>query len=178
MVYLRKIEELAWIGKSADDSDSISDIGTTNHELSVWKVKDDLSDLDDMALALAMTRDSTLGIMVVLLDPSAIESQTGFKVSIEDQEGLSLYLAKNNSHKNFMLYTLSDMGCMASYIHSLIDTGQVASFRYYDENQLRNLAEVKFRSGEFTEDTVKSKGKWKKLYKDYVNSQKGQKSQN
>ena len=40
MLYARKISEDGWFGKEALDADSVSELGTKNHELSVWKVSD------------------------------------------------------------------------------------------------------------------------------------------
>lgn len=48
MVYARKINEDSWFGKDSLDSDSISELITTNHELSVWKVED-LSNEDKLS---------------------------------------------------------------------------------------------------------------------------------
>ncbi len=167
MVYMRKIDNEAWDGKPADDSDSISDLATKNHELSVWRIKDDLSDIDEIALALAMTRDNTKGIMVVLLSTEDIKRQTGFKINIEDQEGQSAYLAKNGDHKNFMLYNVAEMAKLAAYIHLLIGQQADELFRFYDEPQLVALLKSKFRSGEIDGETVKCKGKWYNKYKEY-----------
>lgn len=40
MVYARKISEDSWFDKSVLDADSLSELSTNNHELSVWKVAD------------------------------------------------------------------------------------------------------------------------------------------
>ena len=40
MLYARKITEDGWFGKDKLDADSVSELGTTNHELSVWKISD------------------------------------------------------------------------------------------------------------------------------------------
>ena len=71
MIYIRKIKESSWfMGQAPLDSDSISDLGTSNHELSVWQVPNDKSNLDDIVLALALTRDDTNGIFVVFIKTS------------------------------------------------------------------------------------------------------------
>jgi hypothetical protein len=70
MVYARKINEDSWFGKDSLDSDSISELFTTNHELSVWKVEDLSNEdkLNDIALALALSRDAVDEFYVVFID--------------------------------------------------------------------------------------------------------------
>lgn len=60
MVYARKISEDSWFDKSVLDADSLSELSTNNHELSVWKVTDVTSQdqINDIALALALSRDA------------------------------------------------------------------------------------------------------------------------
>ena len=53
------------MGQKVLDSDSVSDLGTVDHELSVWQVANDKSNLDKIVLALALTRDDTSGIYIV-----------------------------------------------------------------------------------------------------------------
>lgn len=173
MVYMRKIDIDAWDDKPLDDSDSISDLGTKKHELSVWKVKDDHSNIDEIALALAMTRNETKGFMIVLLNPDEIEKQTGFQIKIEDQAGQSLYLSKNSEHKNFMLYTIDDMRRLAIYIHTIVDNKDLTRVRYYDEQKLTGILRVKFESGELKKDDLEAKGQWKKKYKEYEKEKAG-----
>lgn len=76
MVYARKINEDSWFGKNSLDSDSISELITTNHELSVWKVEDLSNEdkLNDIALALALSRDAVDEFYVVFIDLDKINS--------------------------------------------------------------------------------------------------------
>lgn len=164
---MRKIDLMAWDGKPADDSDSISDIGTKKHELSVWEVEDNLKNIDDIALALAMTRDDSKGIMIVLLDPAEISRMTDLNVQVEEQEGRSLYLSQNCMHKNFKICNLSEMGKLASYIHDIVEKRDSRKFIYFDELKLTDILWSKFRNGELDYDGVKAKNSWKKKYKDY-----------
>ena len=76
MIYIRKIKESSWfMGQAPLDSDSISDLVTSNHELSVWQVPNDKSNLDDIVLALALTRDDTNGIFVVFIKKENIKDE-------------------------------------------------------------------------------------------------------
>lgn len=172
MIYMRKLDNDAWDGKPINDSDSISDLGTKNHELSVWEIDEDLNNIDDIALALALTRNDTRGFMTVLLDPEEINKDTGFQITIQEQEGQSLYVAQNSKHKNFMLYTIDDMSRLASYIHSIIDQRDATKFRFFEEQEFTDLLIKKFDSGELDKEAVSSKGLWKKKYNDYEKSKK------
>ena len=83
MIYIRKIKESSWfMGQAPLDSDSISDLGTSNHELSVWQVPNDKSNLDDIILALALTRDDTNGISELKTDENT------FKISKKNIIGI------------------------------------------------------------------------------------------
>ena len=46
MLYARKISETPWFIRPLLDADAISELGTDNHDLSVWEVQDDLSNID------------------------------------------------------------------------------------------------------------------------------------
>ena len=81
MVYARKINEDSWFGKNSLDSDSISELITTNHELSVWKVEDLSNEdkLNDIALALALSRDAVDEFYVVFIDLDKINAEPTLK---------------------------------------------------------------------------------------------------
>lgn len=171
MYYFRRINPDAWENRPADDADSISDLGTINHELSVWEVQEDLSDLLDMALAYAMTRDKREGLTYALLNPDEIERQQNWKVEIQSQASDTLYTKKKDHHKNFMLHNLNDMGRMALHINSLVASENKERVGYIDEITLENHLKTKIASNEITEAEISLKGRWKKVLNDYKKEQ-------
>ena len=94
MLYARKISETPWFIRPLLDADAISELGTDNHDLSVWEVQDDLSNIDDIALALAMTRSKIEEMYIALLDINEINSQYGWKMQFNKLDGKSYYLEK------------------------------------------------------------------------------------
>ena len=78
MLYARKITEDGWFGKDNLDADSVSELGTTNHELSVWKISDmsDSSLVDNVALALALTKSKVEEFYMIFLNPSEIKKSS------------------------------------------------------------------------------------------------------
>ena len=75
MLYARKITEDGWFGKEQLDADSVSELGTTNHELSVWKISDISDDklVDNIALALALTKSKIEEFYMFFLDPEKLK---------------------------------------------------------------------------------------------------------
>lgn len=167
MLYLRKINLEAWDGKPKDDSDSISDLATSNHELSVWEVNDDLSDIQDIALAVALTRDKVEGIAGVIIDPTRINESEGWDIPVMPQLGNSAYRKRIESHKNFIVKNISEMKWLAFYIHSLIEEGNKSFLFYFDELSLLESLKLKLGKDIQLED-LNDKGRWKKAIKKII----------
>ena len=177
MYYLRKIEIKRWNGRPDGDSDSVSDLVTSNHELSVWEVDEDLSNLSDMALATALTKDKLEELCFVLLRREEIEAQYGWNVPLEAQDGVTGFDSQKQRHKNFMLHTISDMGQLASYIHAIIKSEDMDRIKVISEQDLLKMLAKKFRSGEIDENKLKVKfGKWRKEANKLIEKEKAQTS--
>lgn len=165
MLYIRKIKENSWFqGNKSLDSDSISDLSTFNHELSVWEVANDKSNLDNIILALALTRNDTSGIYVVFINNEEIKDKYKWDIRIEDQDGNTAFDAMKGDHKNFMLYSFWDQGFLAEHIHNLIQ--DEANYIYYDEPQLISLLSKAINDGKISQNDLKvnKKDKWLKAY--------------
>ena len=168
MIYIRKITESSWfMGQAPLDSDSISDLGTSNHELSVWQVPNDKSNLDDIILALALTRDDTNGIFVVFIKKENIKEEYNWDIIIKDQDGDTAFDEMKNEHKNFLLSSMWEQGYFAEHIFNLIQ--DEANYIYYDEPKLISLLSSAIDEGRISIDDLKShnKNKWFKAYKKY-----------
>ena len=168
MLYLRKIKTEAWQNKSPRDSDSISDLGTTNHELSVWEVSDK-DNLMEIALAFAMTQSKISDFVAVLLDPDEIENKVGLKLTILDNPGQTLYKAKTFYHKDFILENVDHMIKLAEYIHDIIGSENADLVKPFNVIDLKNELERIVKNGEIKiedfEDDKNKGGQWGKAVK-------------
>lgn len=163
MLVARKISEDAWLDMPLHDSDSISDITTKKHELSVWKVNDDLSNLNEVALAIALSRDYVSGIYLVLLNPEEIRERFSWDLDIKQSDGDTLYTTMRKDHVNLMITTLTEMGYIAEYIHKSIDSPKI---KYIDEIILKEILYNEAQAGHI--ENLKSKGRWKRAMDDYI----------
>lgn len=162
MLYARRISEDGWFGKSDLDSDSLSELGTTNHQLSVWKIADanNVVDVDRIALALALTKSKIDEFYMVLLNPAEIEVKYRWVVAFVPQEGDTRYKQLKDEHTNFVVETFWEQGYLAEYIHKLLDDEQ--NYRYYDANTLKKMIYDAVKNGDILWDDIKKDGPWKK----------------
>lgn len=167
MVFIRKINEDSWFGKEALDSDSISELSTMNHELSVWKV-DDLSDeskINDIALALALSRDSVDEFFVVFIDSDKINAEYNWNVDIHEEDGMTGFDEMKGGHANFVLLDFWQIGYLAEHIHHLI--GDTAAYKFYDVTSLVDLLDDAVKNGRIDRCVLKQRyGKWNKKLKE------------
>lgn len=169
MLYIRKIKESAWfLEQKALDSDSVSDLGTTDHELSVWQVAEDKSNLDKIVLALALTRDDTSGIYIVFIDYDNFTSKYKCNILVAQQDGNTAFTKRKSEHKNFILESFWEQGFLAEYIHGLL--ADEVNYMYYDEPRLLDVLTDAIKNGEITIDELKAnnKNKWRKAYEKSV----------
>ena len=166
MLYLRRINEDAWVDKPLHDSDSVSDLATQNHELSVWQVDDDFKNLEDSVLALALTRDKACGIYVAVLNLDDIRNDMDWDVKVTDQPGDTAYVVLRDRHKNLEICHISEMGKLAEHINKLmLSSGEY--IKYIDEMRLTELLVNRIDSKIIKEEDIKNKGKWWKAVKQF-----------
>lgn len=166
MLYARKISEDGWFGKEALDADSVSELGTKNHELSVWKVSDAKNnvDVDRVALALALTLGKISEFYMVLLDPYDLQSRYKWAVAFAPQDGDTRYKKMKGEHTNFVLDTFWEQGYLSEYIHQLIDDPN--NYRYYDANSIKKMVYDALKAGDVEWEDIKFDGAWKKAIKE------------
>lgn len=167
MVYARKINEDSWFGKNSLDSDSISELITTNHELSVWKVEDLSNEdkLNDIALALALSRDAVDEFYVVFIDLDKINAEYNWNVEFHDEDGLTGFEEIKGEHTNLVLLDLWHLGFLAEYIHNIIK--DCTNYKFYDVTTLVDLLDIAVKNGRIDREVIKKKyGKWNKKLKD------------
>lgn len=172
MLFVRKIKPEAWTDKPRYDSDSVSDLVTTNHELSVWRL-DNIKDEDQLgriALALAMSRSNPDPIYMVLIDPDKLIDRKGnpFKIELSDQDGDTRFEKMKDQHLNFMIPSIFELGHLASNIHNLLQ--EEDNIRFYTKQDIEDLFYKAYDKGEIDPDSDSlEKTKWKKLANIYRN---------
>lgn len=168
MRYVRKISENAWFIMPELDADAISELGTINHELSVWEVPDNLNNIDDIALALAMSRSKVEEMFIVLLDIHDLKKTYNWDMQFHKQEGNSYFSAMNNVHTNFEIETFWHQGFLAEYIKKKIEDPQ--NYKHYDVLTFQKLLYGAVKRGLLKKDEVKARGgDWKKTLTEMEN---------
>jgi hypothetical protein len=164
MVYARKISEDGWFGKEELDADSISELGTSGHQLSVWSVdnKNDQGELDKVALALALTRSKIEEFYIVFFDPTSLSQKYNWKVSFIEEDGDTLYYKLKKKHINFIIDSFWKMGYLAEYIYNLLKIND--NYTYYDANRLTMLLYDAVENHEIDPEDIK-KTQWGKALK-------------
>lgn len=166
MVYARKISEDSWFGKSVLDADTISELATTNHELSVWKVDDitNQEQVDDIALALALSRDAVDEFYIVFIDIDKINTEYKWKLQLHEENGVTGFEEMKGEHTNFVLLSFWHQGFLAEHIYHLLQNS--TNYRYYDVATLVDLLDEAVHKGRIDRVMLKAKyGKWNKELK-------------
>lgn len=90
-IMLRKIEQrrwykkmLSWLGQDEIPADPLADLKTTQNNLSVFYIKEDYSNLNDVIAAIAATRDCAANFDYLLFDEEVCSE---LSVEIEDTIG-------------------------------------------------------------------------------------------
>ena len=164
MLYARKISEDGWFGKDDLDSDSISELGTSNHQLSVWKIENicNQTDVDNIALALAMTKSKIEELYMVFLNPSDLTSSYNWNLSFDPQDGDTRFALMKKEHTNIVVKSIWEQGFLSEYIHGLIKDAK--NYIYYDVIELRRLFLDAYKAKKIPEEDLD--GQWKKAIKD------------
>ena len=163
MLYARKINDNAWFVGPSLDSDAVSELGTSEHTLSVWQLSDDKHNLDDIALALALTRDKVDEMFIVFLDIDFIKSEYKWDMELVPQEGDTHYTAMRNQHTNFKIETFWEQGFLAEHIKKLLS--DVNNYVYYDVPTLEMLLYNAVKNGLISRTEINMIGRWNKSLK-------------
>ena len=165
MRYARRITEDGWFGREKLDADSISELGTTNHELSVWKISDETDSIliDNIALAIALTRSKVEEFYMVLIDVNDIKEITKWSIETIPQDGNTRYSYMKGEHTNFVVMSLWEQGFLSEYIHDKIKDEE--NYRYYDAAKLKKMAYDAVKNGKLSIEEIKD-SPWKKAVKE------------
>lgn len=171
MVYARKITEDSWFCKPVLDADAISELGTSNHELSVWKIYDvtNQDEIDDIALALALSRNAVDELFMVFIDPQKVSAEYKWDIEFREQDGITGFEEMSKEHTNFLLYTFWHQGFLAEHINKLILDS--INYRYYDVVTLVDLLDKSVKNGRIDRANLKAQyGKWNNKLKELESS--------
>lgn len=164
MKYARKIKETAWFGKNPEDADSISDLLTNNHDLSVWGINDinEKKEFDRVVLALAMTRNTIEEFYVVLIDLDEFNQiYPNNRIELHPEKGETQYLAMVDKHTNFVLPLIWNQYDLSKYIHEKLK--DKVNYRYYSPTDLKMLFDKAVGTGDIQKTDVKNA--WATEYK-------------
>ena len=166
MLYARKINTTAWFLGSSLDSDAVSELRTSNHELSVWTIDESKQDIDDIALALALTLDKIDEMYIVFLNVNDITNKYKWEIQTSPQPGKTQYVAMQNRHINFVVPTFWEQGYLTEYIQELVNdknnTDGNLNYVYYDVPTLKELLYEAVKTGKITKADLNNVGRWKK----------------
>jgi hypothetical protein len=83
-------------------ADPLGDLVTGNNNLSVWEVEDDKSNLDQVIIALAATREHATNLDYALFDKSLLLT---IGIKLENNKGDTPYEKANNFHRDLVELT-------------------------------------------------------------------------
>lgn len=127
MLYLRKIEESLWFGKELHDSISISDLKTTDNDISVWKDDGTPELITKLALTFSLTMGRITDLWCVDIPDNLLE-----KFSFHPVPSSTIYTSMQNLHTNIVVPTLYEMGDLAEIIYNLIKEGNQIYISEYE----------------------------------------------
>ena len=154
MVYIRSIDELRWRNPHYYDSDIISDISTTDHEISVWSyIECDEDSRNKAILALAMRRSHFSDFFYVEISDREIEK---LHFGLNEKPGDTYFVKYKNLHRNIEICTVVGLLKLARVIKKKINKTEAnyvsvqdseALLRSYsDELSLEELKQTKYKN--------------------------------
>ena len=162
MLFVREIERDKWLERAELDSVSVSDLQTPDNDISVWEVQSNLSDIDDVALAVMMRRDRVQEITMVYLDSDELAQK--YNIGMNKLEGNSYFAEMNSKHSNFMVPTFWEMGYLTEHIQEKLKNPDV-NIKYYSEPEMKQLLLAAYKGKRIPADIIKENGKFKKALK-------------
>jgi hypothetical protein len=112
---LRSVKRARWIIDEGTNrllsnndvpSDSLADLNTSSHKLSVWRIEPDQSNLDEIITAIASTRQKADHFSYILIDKNEL-SILGY--AFDDNTGATEHKNANNWHSDLISLTGSSI---------------------------------------------------------------------
>lgn len=162
MLFVREIDRNKWLKRAQLDSVSVSDLQTPDNDISVWEVQPNLSDIDDVALAVMMRRDRVQEITMVYIDSNELAQK--YNITMHKLAGNSHYAAMNYKHSNFVIPTFWEMGYLTEYIQEKLKNPQ-NNTKYYSEITMKQLLLSAYQGNKIPGDVIKKSSKFKQALK-------------
>ncbi len=142
---VRKINKAKWVKTDIASgvpvcADAITNcLKTTNNTLSVWEI-DDISKIDEAALAIVGSHTSLDTIDLVAVDEAFIKEEG---ICIEEIAGLTAIDELKNSHRDLSDLNYKDLGLISSQVVSAITNDKVYRYTKGALKKLLNTAIIK-----------------------------------
>ena len=152
MVYIRKIEENRWRNPHFYDSDVISDLVTSEHDLSVWCYKEGDEDEKRKALlALVMSRSDFKDFFYIEISDKELKR---FHYSMNDKEGNTFFGKYRYLHRNIEVRTVMGLTTLAWIMKRKIYNGKLLHIEVDEEIDLFKMYAI---PSEMIEDELSKK---------------------
>ena len=158
MLYLRKYAPEVWDEKCELDAVSISDLKTDDNDISVWQVASDESNIRDIALAIALTRDRIQDFYAVILKDSDISTKT---LQMNPLPGETKYENLRNEHNNIKVPTFWEIGYLAEYMHKQMMNDD--NIKYFTERFLKEQLYQAVKNNKIAQEDIRKKKEYKKI---------------
>ncbi len=105
MIKKRKWDKLSvpWLQGQGIQADPLSDLRISDGNLSVWHIKDDMTNLNDVILALAITRSNIDKLEYGLFDPAVVVDAG---VTVQESPGNTPLEIANSWHRDLVQLTI------------------------------------------------------------------------
>lgn len=107
--FVRELQP-AWVPQDDIQADALKDLETTDNDLSVWLIEEDLSNLERVLAALAANRDQLANIDFALLDVTVINN---LGILIQSTPGLAPDQAVSLLHRDLIQLTATQLTQLA-----------------------------------------------------------------
>ena len=158
MLYLRKYAPELWDEKCELDAVSISYLKTNDNDISVWQVANDESNIGDIALAIALTRDRIQDFYAVVLKDEDIFTK---ELQMNPLPGETKYENLRNEHNNIKVPTFWEIGYLAEYMHKQMSNDD--NVKYFTERFLKEQLYQAVKNNKISQEDIRDKKEYKKI---------------
>ena len=137
MLLFRRIDETRWFDKEFLESASVTELSTTDNELSVWINDGSVSELD-IGLAYILTQRSFKSIWCVKIPDNALSAK---KLLLRQQDSSTPFVAMRSYHTNILVPTVLELADLAEIIYELVKDHN-ANCKFFTETELKFISMI------------------------------------
>ena len=134
------------------------DLKTNDNDISVWQVANDESNIGDIALAIALTRDRIQDFYAVVLKDKDISTK---KLQMNPLPGETKYENLKNEHNNIKVPTFWEIGYLAEYMHKQMSNDD--NVKYFTERFLKEQLYQAVKNNKISQTDIRDKKEYKKI---------------